>query len=55
MKKFPYTEIKAETVEKQSKNLKVRWLITKETGAENFTMRLFDMDVGSHTPLHSHD
>jgi quercetin dioxygenase-like cupin family protein len=55
MKKFAYTEIEAETVEKQSKNLKVRWLITKETGAENFAMRLFEMGSGGHTPLHSHD
>lgn len=55
MKKFPYTEIKAETVEKLSKNLKVRWLITKEIGAEKFAMRLFEMDVRGHTPLHSHD
>ena len=55
MKKFAYTEIEAETVEKQSKNLKVRWLITKETGAENFAMRLFEMGSDGHTPLHSHD
>ena len=55
MKKFAYTEIKAETVKKQSKNLKIRWLITKETGAQNFAMRLFEMEAGGHTPRHSHD
>ena len=55
MKKFAYTEIKAETIENQSKNLTVRWLITKETGAENFAMRLFEMGPGGHSPLHSHD
>ena len=55
MKKFPYTEIKAQTIEKQSKNLKVRWLITKESGAENFAMRFFEMAVEGHTPHHSHD
>ena len=55
MEKFAYTEIEAEPVEKQSKNLKVRWLITKETGAENFAMRLFEMGSDGHTPLHSHD
>ena len=55
VKKFAYTEIKAETIEKQSKNLTVRWLITKETGAENFAMRLFEMGAGGNTPLHSHD
>ena len=55
VKKFAYTEIEAETIEKQSKNLKVRWLITKEMGAENFAMRLFEMGSNGHTPLHSHD
>ncbi|MDG6223582.1 MAG: cupin domain-containing protein [Candidatus Bathyarchaeota archaeon] len=54
MKKFAYTEIKAEKVENQCKNLTVRWLITKQTGAENFAMRLFEMNAGGHTPFHSH-
>jgi quercetin dioxygenase-like cupin family protein len=35
--------------------LKVRWLITKDIGAENFAMRLFEMNPGGHSPLHSHD
>ncbi len=34
--------------------MKVRWLITKETGAENFAMRLFEMEAGGHSPFHSH-
>ena len=55
MKKFGYTEIKAEKVENQSKNLKVRWLITKESGAENFAMRLFEMKAGGHILFHSHN
>jgi quercetin dioxygenase-like cupin family protein len=34
--------------------VKVRWLITKEIGAENFAMRLFEIEPGGYTPLHSH-
>ena len=55
MKLFHYADIQAKDVETESKNLKVRWLITKETGAPNFAMRLFEMDAGGHSPLHSHD
>ncbi|MEM2935795.1 MAG: cupin domain-containing protein [Candidatus Bathyarchaeia archaeon] len=32
----------------------MRWLITKDTGAENFAMRLFEMEPGGFSPLHSH-
>ena len=34
--------------------MKVRWLITKEIGAENFAMRMFEVEPGGHSPLHSH-
>ena len=34
--------------------VKVRWLITKEMGAENFAMRLFEIEPGGYTPLHNH-
>jgi quercetin dioxygenase-like cupin family protein len=54
MKIFPYTEVEAKDVEGESKNLKVRWLITKEIGAKNFAMRLFEIDIGGYTPFHSH-
>jgi quercetin dioxygenase-like cupin family protein len=29
-------------------------LITKEIGAENFAMRLFEMEPGGYSPLHAH-
>jgi len=32
----------------------VRWLIGEQDGAENFAMRMFELEVGGHTPLHSH-
>ena len=32
----------------------VRWLITEDDGAPNFAMRLFEIEPGGHTPLHTH-
>ena len=32
----------------------VRWLIGKNDGAENFSMRQFEIGVGGYTPKHSH-
>jgi len=49
-----YRNVKAEDAEEGASGLRVRWLITKETGAENFAMRLFEMDPQGHSPLHSH-
>ena len=55
MEVFHYSEIKAEeALEEGASGLKVRWLITKEMGAENFAMRLFEMKPEGHSPLHSH-
>jgi quercetin dioxygenase-like cupin family protein len=54
-KVFPYTAIKLEEVVMDgAKGVKVRWLITKETGAPNFAMRLFEVQPAGYTPLHSH-
>jgi len=49
-----YKDVKAEASEEGASNLKVRWLITKEMGAENFVMRLFEMEKGGHSPFHGH-
>lgn len=32
----------------------IRVLIGKDDGAANFTMRLFELEPGGHTPLHRH-
>jgi len=37
-----------------AKGTSVRVLISKADGAENFVMRLFEIEGGGHTPLHSH-
>lgn len=55
MKVFAYTEVPAEKAEEGAKNITVRWLITKDTGAETFAMRLFTMDSGGYSPYHTHD
>ena len=32
----------------------IRWLISKKEGAENFAMRMIEVEAGGSTPLHSH-
>ena len=56
MKHVHYTDIEAEIPKEEDvKDTTIRWLITREDGAEHFTMRLFEMQPGGHTPLHQHD
>ena len=54
MKIFHYTDVEAKDAEGGSSKLKVRWLIKRETGADNFAMRLFELEAGGHSPFHSH-
>ncbi|MEM1539358.1 MAG: cupin domain-containing protein [Candidatus Bathyarchaeia archaeon] len=54
MKILHYSDVKAESAEEGAYKLKVRWLITKEMGAENFAMRLFELEPGGYSPFHSH-
>jgi len=37
-----------------AKDVEIRWLISKEDGAEHFAMRMFELQPGGHTPLHTH-
>ncbi len=56
MKHVHHTEIELEKPkEKGIKDVKVRWLISKKDGAENFAMRLFEIKPEGYTPLHQHD
>ncbi len=34
--------------------VKIRWVIDRKRGAENFAMRVFEVDPGAATPLHNH-
>ncbi|KON27951.1 hypothetical protein AC481_03500 [miscellaneous Crenarchaeota group archaeon SMTZ-80] len=54
MKVFNYRYVKSKDAEGGSEGTKVRWLITKDTGANNFAMRLFEIKPEGHTPLHEH-
>jgi quercetin dioxygenase-like cupin family protein len=54
MKLVHHTDVEAKDADEGASRLKVRWLITKETGAPNFAMRLFEMETGGHSPLHEH-
>ena len=37
-----------------AKGAEMRLLISKADGAENFAMRMFELQPGGHTPLHAH-
>ncbi|MEM2118772.1 MAG: cupin domain-containing protein [Candidatus Bathyarchaeia archaeon] len=54
MKAFSYRDVEARESGEGSSKVKVRWLITKEMGAPNFAMRLFEVAAGGFSPLHSH-
>lgn len=54
MNVFNYKTIQAEKAECCQEETQVRWLITKEMGAPNFAMRLFEMKPNGHSPLHKH-
>ena len=54
MKIFNYQNVEAKNADEGASKLKVRWLITKEMGAPNFAMRLFEMEPKGHSPFHSH-
>ena len=54
LKLMNYKDIKAKPAEEGALKLQVRWLITKEMGANSFAMRLFEIEPGGNSPLHQH-
>ena len=40
--------------EEGASGVTVRWLLAKSEGAPNFAMRLFEVQPGGSTPLHTH-
>lgn len=54
MKIFQYNSIEAKKAECCPSKVRVRWLITKDIGANNFAMRLFEIESDGNTPLHAH-
>ena len=56
MKHVHYTEVKLEDPEEKGiKDVKIRWLISKNDGAKNFAMRLFEIKEDGYTPYHQHN
>jgi quercetin dioxygenase-like cupin family protein len=48
-------EVAAKKVEMDgAERANIRILISKADGADNFAMRMFEIEPGGHTPLHSH-
>jgi quercetin dioxygenase-like cupin family protein len=55
MKILHYQDLKPSPVtHEEAGGVNIRWLISKEDGAPNFAMRLFEVASGGHTPLHTH-
>jgi len=51
-----FTETDREDVKEPGfKEVQVRWLITRDDGAENFAMRYFEIGVGGKSAHHAHD
>jgi quercetin dioxygenase-like cupin family protein len=55
MKIINFDRVERKDVGEGASKVKVRWLINEEMGANNFFMRLFEIEVGGYTPLHVHD
>ena len=47
-------KVPAQPVEEGAQGTTIRWLISKESGAPNFAMRLFEVAPGGYTPNHHH-
>ena len=46
--------VKKAVVMEGAKDVEIRVLIGGDDGAENFAMRMFEVQPGGHTPLHGH-
>jgi quercetin dioxygenase-like cupin family protein len=55
MKKMQYKDVPADAVgEEGASDLTIRWVIAEKDGAPNFSMRVFEVEPGGHSPFHSH-
>jgi quercetin dioxygenase-like cupin family protein len=56
LKVLNYTDMEpAPVTHEEAEGVTIRRLIAKEDGAPNFAMRLFEVNPGGHTPLHTHE
>ena len=54
MKVFNSISVKSKDAGGGAQGVKGRWLITKDIGAPNFAMRLFEIKPKGYSPLHEH-
>ncbi|MCB7129964.1 MAG: cupin domain-containing protein [Candidatus Brocadiales bacterium] len=47
-------DFSAEPVIEGAREVKIRWMINEDKGADNFVMRHFEIDPNGHTPMHTH-
>ena len=52
IKVFRSVSVESEDAGGGAQGVKVRWLITKDMGAPNFAMRLFEVEPKGYSPLH---
>ncbi|MCK4644020.1 cupin domain-containing protein [bacterium] len=51
-----FDEVEAQKVDMQgAANTTIRWLVAKKDGAENYAMRMFEVQKDGHTPEHVHE
>jgi quercetin dioxygenase-like cupin family protein len=55
MKVFNHKNVELREVKDEgAQGVSIRWLISKDDGAQRFFMRAFDVQPGGHTPYHQH-
>jgi quercetin dioxygenase-like cupin family protein len=56
MFKTQYSDVESIKVEEDGvSGVSMRWVISEKQGAENFALRVFTVEPGGNTPLHTHD
>jgi len=55
MKVVHVDDVPAETIEQGAEGTTIRWLISKDDGAPNFAMRMFEIQPGGSTFHHEHE
>jgi quercetin dioxygenase-like cupin family protein len=55
MKICDYTDVEVQRIEEEgARGVSIRLVISDDDGAENFHMRVFEVQPGGHTPFHQH-
>lgn len=54
MKAVHYSDVPAEDPGGETRGVTIKWVISGQDGAPNFYMRVFEIEPGGYSPLHSH-